>query len=62
LRVEHKGDYIIEKEFAPRIEDPPVENNLYFDICGEEPAFPATQGKPWCIYPSLVLQNFITFE
>jgi hypothetical protein len=31
-----------------------VENNFYFDICGEEAATPTTQGKPRCIYLFLV--------
>jgi hypothetical protein len=56
LSVEHEGDFVLEEEVVPQPKDPPVENNLYFDICGEEPDTPATQGKPWCIYPFLVLQ------
>jgi hypothetical protein len=59
LRVEHEGDYIVEEEVVPQTEEPPVENNLYFDICGEETALLATQGKPRCIYPfSCVLKSF----
>jgi hypothetical protein len=39
---------------TPQIENPLVENNLYFDICGEETTTPATQGKPRCIYHFLM--------
>jgi hypothetical protein len=38
------------EEVAPQAENPSVENNFYFDICGTELEPPATQGKPWCIY------------
>jgi hypothetical protein len=46
LRVEHEEDYIVEEEAIPPTKNPPVENNLYFDICGAEAATPTTQGKP----------------
>jgi hypothetical protein len=48
LRVDEE-DYIVE-EVVPSIENTHVGNNFYFDICGEEAATPATQGKPRCIY------------
>jgi hypothetical protein len=54
LRVEHEEDYIVEEEVAPQIENPLVENNLYFDIYGEETTTPAIEGKPRCIYLVLV--------
>jgi hypothetical protein len=54
LSVEHEEDYIVDEEVVPQIENPPVENNLYFYICGEERAIPATQGKSRCIYPFLM--------
>jgi hypothetical protein len=53
-RVKDEEDYIVEEEVVPPIENPHVENNFYFDICGEEAATPTTQGKPRCIYLSLV--------
>jgi hypothetical protein len=53
LHVEHEEYSIIEEEVVPLTENPPVENNFYFDICGEEAATPTTQGKPQCIYLSL---------
>jgi hypothetical protein len=43
LRVEQEGNFVLE-EVVPHPEDPPVDNNLYFDICGEEPDAPTTQG------------------
>ncbi|KAL5647153.1 hypothetical protein ACJX0J_041508, partial [Zea mays] len=46
----HEGDSVVEEEVVPQPEEPPVENNLYFDFCGEGPVFPKTQGKPRCIY------------
>jgi hypothetical protein len=54
LRVEHEEDSIEEEEVVPPTENPPVENNFHFDICGEEAATPTTQGKPRCIYLFLV--------
>ena len=61
LCVEHKGDFTVEEEVAPQIEEPPAENNFYFVICGEGSVFPEKQGKPRCIYPFLVvLKAFLT--
>jgi hypothetical protein len=39
------------EEVVPQVENPPAENNFYFDIFGVDPEPPATQGKPQCIYP-----------
>jgi hypothetical protein len=36
----------VEEEATPLTDNPPMENNLYFDICGAEAATPTTQGKP----------------
>jgi hypothetical protein len=52
LRIEHEEESTVE-EVVPLTENPPVENNFYFDIYGEEAATPTTQGKPQCIYLSL---------
>jgi hypothetical protein len=46
-----------EEEPTPPAENPPVGNCFYFDICGTEPNSPTTQGKPWCIYPFLVIST-----
>ena len=52
---------MVEEEVVTQAENPPAENNFYFDICGVDPEPPATQGKPQCIIPFLVvLKNFIT--
>jgi hypothetical protein len=53
LCIEHEGEFVLEEEVVPQLEEPPVDNNIYFDICGNEPwpESPATQGKPRCIYP-----------
>jgi hypothetical protein len=51
---------VVGEEVVPQTENPPVEENFYFNICGVEPEPPATQGKPRCIIPFLVVLNFIT--
>jgi hypothetical protein len=48
---------IVEEEVAPPTEIPPVGDNFYFDICGTDPESPMTQGKPRCIYPSLLFET-----
>jgi hypothetical protein len=53
LCVEHEEDSIVE-EVVPLTENPHMENNFYFNICGEEAATPTTHDKPPCIYFSLV--------
>jgi hypothetical protein len=40
---------VVEEEVLAQAENPPAENNFYFDICGVDLEPPATQGKPWCI-------------
>jgi hypothetical protein len=59
LCIENK-EVIVEEEVAPPAETPPVGNSFYFDICGTDPESPTTQGKPRCIYPSLLYKLFIT--
>jgi hypothetical protein len=49
--IEHEEESIVEEEVFPQTENPPVESNFYFDICGEEAETPTTQGKPRCNYP-----------
>jgi hypothetical protein len=59
--IENKEEIVVEEEVVTQAENPPAENNFYFDICGVDPEPPATQGKPQCIIPFLVvLKNFIT--
>jgi hypothetical protein len=49
--IENEEETVVEEEVVPQAENPPAENNFYFDICGVDPEPFATQGKPWCIYP-----------
>jgi hypothetical protein len=42
---------VVEEEVAAQAENPPAENNFYFDICGVDTEPLATQGKLWCIIP-----------
>jgi hypothetical protein len=59
LYIENEEEVAVEEETAPPTEDPPVENCLYFDICGAEPDSPITQGKPRCICHLLaILKSF----
>ena len=52
---------MVEEEVVTPAENPPAENNFYFDISGVDPEPPATQGKPRCIIPFLaVFKLFIT--
>jgi hypothetical protein len=46
---------VVEEEVVSQAKNPPAENNFYFDICGVDPEPPATQGKPRCIIPFLVV-------
>jgi hypothetical protein len=62
LCIENEEEVIVEEETAPQAEIPPVENSFYFDICGTDPESPTTQGKPWCIYPFLVVLNSLSLE
>jgi hypothetical protein len=50
LHIEHEEESIVEEEVVPPTENPPMENNFYFDIYGEEAVTSTTQGKPRCIY------------
>jgi hypothetical protein len=43
------------EEVVSETENIPAENNFYFDICGLDPEPPATQVKPRCIIPFLVV-------
>jgi hypothetical protein len=52
----------IRRKVVPLIENPPMENNFYFDICGEEVATPTTQGKPRSIYLSLYFKVLSTLN
>jgi hypothetical protein len=61
LCIENKEETVVEEEVVPQAENPPVENNFYFDICGTDPEPPVIQGKPRCIYPFLYcFKLFIT--
>jgi hypothetical protein len=61
LCIENEEEVVVEEEVVPQSENPPVENNFYFDICGTDPEPPATQGKPRCIIPfPCCFKNFIT--
>jgi hypothetical protein len=60
-RIEHEEESIVE-EIVPQTENPPVDNNFYFDICGEEAETPTTQGKPRCIYLSLYFKVLPTLN
>jgi hypothetical protein len=46
---------VVEEEVVTEAENPPAENNFYFDIYGVDPEPPTTQGKPRCITPFLVV-------
>jgi hypothetical protein len=48
---------VVEEEVVSQAENPPAENIFYFDIYGVDLEPPATQGKPRCITPSLVLKS-----
>jgi hypothetical protein len=51
MYCEHEEESVVEEEVVSQTENPPLENNFYFDICGVEIEIPATQGKPRCIIP-----------
>jgi hypothetical protein len=40
--IEHKEETIVEEEFVSQTENPPMENNFYFDIYDVETETPAT--------------------
>jgi hypothetical protein len=58
--IEHEEESVVEEEVVSQTENPPAENNFYFDICGVETETPATQGKPRCIIPFPCFKIFIT--
>jgi hypothetical protein len=62
MRIEHKEETVVEEEVVPPTENPPVENNFCFDICGQEAETPTTQGKPRCIYLSLYFKFLPTLN
>jgi hypothetical protein len=62
LRIEHEEGSLVEEEVVPPTENPPVENNFYFDIFGGEVETPTTQGKPRCIYLSLYFKVLPTLN
>jgi hypothetical protein len=63
--IEHEEETVVE-EVVSQAENPPAENNLYFDICGVDPEPPATQGKPGALFLSLskthVWGGFVQFR
>jgi hypothetical protein len=61
LCIENEEEAVVE-EVVPQAKNPPVENNFYFDIYGTDPEPLATQGKPRCIYPFLVVLNSLSLE
>jgi hypothetical protein len=44
--IENEEEAVVEEEVVPQDENPPVENNFYFDICGTDRESTVTQGKP----------------
>jgi hypothetical protein len=60
--LDHEEESIVEIEVVPQTENPPTENNFYFDICGEEAETPTTQGKPRRIYLSLYFKVLSTLN
>jgi hypothetical protein len=42
IESEEEEEVIVEEETAPPAEIPPIENSLYFDICGTDPESPTT--------------------
>jgi hypothetical protein len=62
LFIESEEEAVVEEEVVPQAENPPVENNFYFDICGIDPRPPATQGKPGAFTTFLVDLNSLSLE
>jgi hypothetical protein len=60
IYIEHEEENVVEGEVVTQAENPPAENNLYFDICRVNPEPPATQGKPRCITPFLVVLKYLS--
>jgi hypothetical protein len=59
--IENMEETVVEEVVTPA-ENPPAENNFYFDICGVDPEPPTTQGKPRCIYPFPCCLNSLSLE
>jgi hypothetical protein len=49
--IENEEEIMVEEEVVTPAENPPTENNFYFDIRGVDPEPLATQGKARCIIP-----------
>jgi hypothetical protein len=63
LYIENEEEVSVEEEeIVPPTKTPPAGNSFYFDICGTDPEFPTTQGKPRCIYLFLVILNSLSLE
>jgi hypothetical protein len=37
LCIENEEETVVEEEVVPQAENPAVENNFYFEICGRDP-------------------------
>jgi hypothetical protein len=61
LYIENEEEIVVEEVVTPA-ENPPAENNFYFDICGVDMEPPTTQGKPRCIIHFLDVLNFLSLE
>jgi hypothetical protein len=64
LYLENKEEVEVEeaKTSPPPPEEHQADNCFYFDICGNEPDSPVTQGKPRCICHLLVpFKIFLTY-
>jgi hypothetical protein len=57
--IEKEEETMVEEEVVTQADNPPAENNFYFDICGVDPEPLATQGKPRCITPFLVVLKYL---
>jgi hypothetical protein len=53
--IEHEEETVVEDEVISQTKNPLAETNFYFNICGVDPEPTATQGKPRCIIPFLVV-------
>ena len=58
--IEHEEETVVEEEVVSEAENPPMENNFYFNISGVDLEPPATQGKLRCIIPFLVVLNYLS--
>jgi hypothetical protein len=44
--IENEEESVVEEEVVSQNENPPVENNFYFNSCGVQTETPTTQGNP----------------